>query len=203
VQVFGRKTKRNALARLAGQDSSWLRDSRLRQLFDADLEDGELILHVSQATATPSASFDRPVNGWVVATDRAIRLRWGLGTAVRQSLHVGFDRIRFVEVPVADPASAQVKYFDAARTTSGWYQELCLRADSTELTLALPHLLSAYERRLAERAGAEVASGGPAMAEAVPAQRAPLGAHASVSPDGKNRLTAGAHKRRRRRFAKQ
>jgi hypothetical protein len=198
--VFGRRTKRGGLALLAPQDSGWLEDSRLRQLFDADLERGERIVHLSEATAT-SASFDRPVTGWVIATDRAIRLRWGFGTAVRQSLHVGYDRIRCVEVPVADPRSAQVTYFDAARTTTGWYQELQLRAESAELTQALPHLLAAYQRRLAERAETESATAEPAAVGSIPAQREPH-THERMAPFAKNRLATGTHKRRRRGLAR-
>jgi hypothetical protein len=195
--VFGRRTKQNALARVAEQDSSWLRDSRLRQLFHADLEDGERILHLCEATAT-SASFDRPITGWVVATDRAIRLRWGFGTAVRQSLHVGYDRIRSVEVAAADPQDAHVRYFDAARPTVGWYQDLRLRADSGELTQALPQLVSAHQARIAEQVEAPQPTVDVTQLASIPAQGHSMTTEELVARSARSRLAAGTHKRRRR-----
>jgi hypothetical protein len=196
--VFGRRAKQDALARVAAQQNSdWLRESRLRQLFAADLEDGERILHICEATAT-SASFDRPVSGWVIATDRALRLRWGFGTAVRQSLHIGYDRIRWVEVTTAEPGAAHVRFFDAARPTIGWYQDLWLRAASAELTRALPLLVSDYRHRMAERVAAPQAAVEAARVESIPAQREPVAAHDGTPPTTRSRLSTGSHTGRRR-----
>jgi hypothetical protein len=196
VHVFGRKVKQNALARVAEQDSVWLRDSRLRQLFDADLEDGERILHICEATAT-SASFDRPVTGWVITTDRALRMRWGFGTAVRQSLHIGYDRIRWVEVATADPQDAHVRYFDAARPTVGWYQDLRLRADTAELAQALPHLVSAHQGRIVRQVEAPEQAVDATQVAGIPAQRHSVATEDVVAPAARSRVAAGAHKRRR------
>jgi hypothetical protein len=196
VHVFGRKVKQNALARVAEQDSVWLRDSRLRQLFDADLEDGERIVHICEATAT-SASIDHPVTGWVIATDRALRLRWGFGSAIRQSLHVGYDRIRWVEVTTAEPQAAHVKYFDAARPTIGWYQDLRLRAHSHELTRALPGLVSDHHHLLAERVATPEPAAETTQVTTIPAQRGAVAAPEGIQA-ARSRVPAGTHKRRRR-----
>jgi hypothetical protein len=134
--VFKRGNRLGGSAPVDAHRTDWLHDSSLRQLFDRDLEEGERILHTCAVTVT-SPRFDRPVRGWAVATDRALRMRWGLATAVRQSLHVGHDRMRRVEIAPDDPHTVRLTYFDAARTTSGWYQELRLRAECPELARAL------------------------------------------------------------------
>jgi hypothetical protein len=197
VQVFTRRIRGVPSAPAGEQARDWLRDSTLRQLFDGDLEEGEHIAHLSRALVS-TAKFDRPVTAWVVATDRALRIRWALATAVRQSLHVGYDRMRWVEIGPADPHTAHVTYFDAGHTTAGWYQELRLRADSSELASALPRLVSGHERR----SGALPAA--PVEVDVEAAVHAPVAlpsVHDSAPPVGRRRV-GGAHRGRRWRLAR-
>lgn len=147
--MFRRKTRNGAVGPRGGQGADWMRHSRLRQLFDRDLEEGEHIHSLFRVTVS-TQGFDRPVGGWAVATDRALRIRWGLATAVRQSLHVGYDRVRRVEVASGDPQAVRVTYFDAARTTAGWYQEMHLRADSAHLATTLARLAGSQARKSTE-----------------------------------------------------
>lgn len=192
--MFRRRSRRSASALIAARGSDWLRDSRLRQTFDRDLEDAEQILDHSAVTLT-CEKFDRPVDGVAVVTDRALRIRWGLASAVRQHLQIGYERMHWVEVWTDDAASVYLTYFDPARTTVGFYQELTLRAESSDLTLALPHLVSGYHQRtvLPEVAIPEAEEGAFAELEAPVRPQIELPALPARLHVG-----AGAHRRRRR-----
>jgi hypothetical protein len=194
--VFRRRTRRGVPAPVGPQGAEWLTESWLRQLFDGDLERGERVLHASPATVT-TERFDRPVTGWAIATNRALRIRWGLAAAVRQSLHVGYDRMRWVEVALADPHAVRLTYFDAARPTASWYQDLHLRVDSAEMATALPHLVSDC-RRAEPEVPAPPADATAPEAGSVP--RVLLPAPDDALPPA--RAAGGGHRRRGRRLAR-
>jgi hypothetical protein len=177
----------------AVQDPDWIRQSRVRQLFSDDLEPDEVVHHTAEVTVT-SAKFDRPVRGWAIATDRALRISWGLATTVSQSQHVEYDRMRQIEIDDAEPCSVHLTYFDAARTTTAWYQALRLHADAAELTTALPQLVARRRRHLAEPVEAPATPSdtghredGVLVVPAPPAPHVTAARSADVTPDVRRR----------------
>jgi hypothetical protein len=190
-----RTAKRGLAALTAEHDSRWLSESRRRGLFDSDLEPGEQVALFAEVTLE-AGPVDRPVGGWAVATDRALRVRWARGSSVRQSMHVGYDRVRWVEVGTDDPCSAYVVHFDAGRTAVSWYQDLRLRGDSPSLAMALPRLVSEYHRTAVR----SLLDQGPTPAAAPAAGSLRPGD--VVAPPPQTSLTAEVRRRRLRRLVR-
>jgi hypothetical protein len=112
----------------AGGTDGWMLQSRMRQLFRRDLEPDEAAVVVSEVTAVLEGTQRRTVKGWVAATDRALHLRFLVGSDLQRGMRVGYHEMKHVELSGADDADVHVTYFAPHQVTSKiWYQHLYLR----------------------------------------------------------------------------
>jgi hypothetical protein len=113
---------------VAGGTDAWMLQSRLRQLFRRDLEPDEAVVVVSEVTAVLEGTQRRTVRGWVAATDRALHLRFLVGSDLQRGMRIGYDEMKHVELSGAEDADVHVTYFAPHQVTSKiWYQHLHLR----------------------------------------------------------------------------
>jgi hypothetical protein len=125
----------------------WIDESWLSQVFERQLEDGEVQVVVSEVTATFTDARLKSGRGLAAATDRALHLRVTVRPEVYQALLLPYAQVRDTR-PAGDDDGLVITYVDPAQAArEQGCRELHLGQASNPLFVAsVPRLIAAARR---------------------------------------------------------